>query len=121
LQRAIAQQDAPTDYGAFEPFLQENSAQCVPVAAIEKAADRTETLNEGAFRFVQALYLAVPPVSRDMPPGDHAAMATDKQGHVIVYLIDGIQTCARLALPPFLAPIVEQVERREYAHVGKGA
>jgi len=51
------------------------------------------------FQFVRALYVAIPPISQKLPPGDHAVMASSG-GAVMVALVADDQACAR-----FLAPI----------------
>src|SRR6185437_7877411 len=81
------------DAGAFAPFLTKDSKECVSVNDIEKVASSTKALNTPTFRFVQALYAAIPPISKKLPPGDHAELAIDKTGVVIAFLIDGDRTC----------------------------
>jgi hypothetical protein len=117
---APARAQQPSDYGAFAPFFSDASPECVQVAAIEKAAARTQALRTETFRFVGAIYFLAPPMSAHLPPGDHAEIVTDRSGISAVVIIDGVQTCARLALPANVLAIVLSVDRGEVAHVGEG-
>ena len=73
----------------------------------------------GYLRFIQALYVAIPPISHELPPGDKAELATDGN-HVIAFLTDGFQTCARFLVPDFLVQIIKQVEGGKSPHSGEG-
>jgi hypothetical protein len=60
------------------------------------------------FQFVRALYIAIPPVSRKLPPGDHAVMASSG-GAVMVALVANGQSCARFLAPDFIQTMLVQV------------
>jgi hypothetical protein len=104
---------------AFDKFLAPNSPECVPVAAIEAAAKNYRPVSQDTYRFIQALYVATPPISRELPPGDKAELATDGN-HVLAFLTDGLQTCARFLIPDFLVQIIKQVEGGKSSHSGAG-
>jgi hypothetical protein len=108
------------DYGALTPFFSPSSPECVPVAAVEKAAVKTRALRETTFRFVQALYAMSPPQNLRLPPGDHAEIVTDEHGIAAAILIDGDQSCARLILPPPALSMVLMVDQGGHVHMGQG-
>ena len=103
---------------AFDKFLTPNSPECVPVTAIEAAAKNFRPLSQDTYRFIPALYVVIPPISHELPPGDRAELATDGN-HVIAFLTDGSQTCARFLVPDFLVQIIKQVEGGKYSHSGE--
>jgi hypothetical protein len=104
---------------AFDKFFAPNSPQCVPIAAIEAAAKDYRPVSQDTYRFIQALYVAIPPISHELPPGDKAELATDGN-HLIAFLTDGSQTCARFLVPDFLVQIIKQVEGGKSSHSGGG-
>jgi len=79
----------------------------VPVSAIKSVATLTDLTPE-QFQFVRALYVAIPPISRKLPPGDHAIMASSG-GAVMVALVAGGQTCARFLAPDFIQDMLARV------------
>jgi hypothetical protein len=94
---------------AFDKFLAPNSPKCIPVVAIEAAAKNYRPVSHDTYRFIQAIYVAIPPIFHGLPPGDKADIATDGN-HVMAFLTDGSQTCARFLVPDFLIQIIKQVE-----------
>ena len=60
--------------GIFDKWLSQDAPQCVPVSEFKSVSTVTD-LSPAQFQFVRALYVALPPVSRTLPPGDHAVMA----------------------------------------------
>jgi hypothetical protein len=104
---------------AFEEFFAPNSPKCVPVAAIEAAAKGYRPVSQETYRFIQAIYVAIPPISHELSPGDKAELDTDGN-HVIAFLTDGSQTCARFLVPDFLVQIIKQVEGGKSSHNGAG-
>ena len=104
---------------AFDKFFAPNGPQCVPVAAIEAAAKSYRPVSQETYRFIQAIYVAIPPISHELPPGDKAELATDGN-HIIAFLTDGSQTCARFLVPDFLVQIIKQVEGGKSSHNGEG-
>jgi hypothetical protein len=98
---------AADDAGAFDKWLRADAPECVPVSAIKSVATLTDLTPE-QFQFVRALYIAIPPISRKLPPGDHAIMASSG-GAVMVALVAGGQTCARFLAPDFIQDMLAQV------------
>jgi len=91
------------DAGVFDKWLNEQSPQCVPVSAFKTVSTVTELTPE-QFQFVRALYVALPPVSRTLPPGDHAIMASSGGAVMLALVADG-QACARFLAPDFIQKI----------------
>jgi hypothetical protein len=60
---------------AFDKFFAPNSPKCVPVAAIEAAAKDYRPVSQDTYRFIQALFVATPPISHELPPGDKAELS----------------------------------------------
>jgi len=98
---------AGDDAGALDNWLSPDSPECVPIAAIKSVSTVTDLTPE-QFQFVRALYVAIPPVSRQLPPGDHAVMARSG-GVVMLALVADGQACARLLAPDFIQTMVMQV------------
>ena len=72
------------------------------------------------FQFVRAFYVAIPPVSRSLPPGDHAIMAISG-GDVMLALVADGQACARFLAPDFIQAMVIQVGEGQTGHIGTPA
>jgi hypothetical protein len=102
----------------FDPWLGEGAPTCAPLAGLKEVA-RVVELTPEQFQFVRALYVAIPPISRELPPGDRAIMATASDG-VMLALIDGDKTCARMAAPPFVVDMVMAVGRGDVGHARQG-
>jgi hypothetical protein len=102
--------------GVFDKWLSPDSPECVPVSEFKAVSTVTE-LTPAQFQFVRALYVALPPVSHTLPPGDHAVMAS-AGGDVMVALVDGVQACARFLAPDFIQSMLTQVGEGQNEHVG---
>ncbi len=102
--------------GVFDKWLNQDSPQCVPVSEF-KAVSSVTDLSPAQFQFVRALYVALPPVSRTLPPGDHAVMAS-AGGAVMLALVDGVEACARFLAPDFIQSMLNQVGEGHNQHVG---
>jgi len=102
--------------GVFEKWLTQDSPQCVAVSEFKAVSTVTE-LTPAQFQFVRALYVALPPVSHTLPPGDHAVMAT-AGGAVMLAIVDGVQACARFLAPDFIQSMLTKVGEGENEHVG---
>jgi len=113
---ANAQDAGVQDAGVFEKWLSQDSPQCVPVSEFKSVSTVTD-LSPAQFQFVRALYVALPPVSRALPPGDHAVKAT-AGGAVMLALVDGGQACARFLAPDFIQSMLEQVGEGQTTHIG---
>ena len=73
------------------------------------------------FQFVRAFYIAISPVSRTLPPGDHAIMATSGRDVMLALVASG-QACARFLAPDFIqAMVIEVGEGRTGEMVGTPA
>lgn len=104
------------DAGVFQKWLTQDAPECVPVADF-KAVSTVKELTPAQFQFVRALYVALPPVSRKLPPGDHAVMAT-AGGAVMLAIVDGVQACARFLAPDFIQSMLIQVGEGQNEHLG---
>ena len=107
---------ADTDAGAFDKWLSPDAPECVPVSGIKSVATLTDLTPE-QFQFVRALYIAIPPISRKLPPGDHAIMASSG-GAVMVALVADGQACARFLAPDFIKTMLVEVGQGMTVGVG---
>ena len=57
---------------------------------------------------MRALYIAIPPISRELPPGDHAVMSSSDDVVMLALVADG-QACARFLAPDFIQAMRAQV------------
>ena len=89
---------------------------CVPLSAIQSVS-KVMDLTAEQFEFVRALYVAIPPVSKTLPPGDHAVVASS-DGSVMVALIAQGQACARFLAPDFIQAMLIQVGQRVTVELG---
>jgi hypothetical protein len=112
---ARAQEDS-LESGVIAPWLASDSPKCVAVSDIGSVSQVTK-LSSDQFQFVRALYVALPPFSRSLPPGDHANMASagDK---AMIAIVSGEQACARFLAPDFVQAMLQQVGRGEFGVVG---
>jgi hypothetical protein len=113
---ARAQEDEGLDPGVFAKWLASDAPECVPVKEIGSVSQLTK-LTHDQFQFVRALYVAMPPVSRTLPPGDSAVMAR-ADGKAMIALIAGEQACARFLAPDFIQTMLVQVGRGENGQIG---
>jgi len=102
--------------GVFDKWLNEESPQCVPVSAFKSISTVTDLTSE-QFQFVRALYVALPPMSKQLPPGDRAIMAS-ADGDVMLALVDGEEACARFLAPDFIQEMLIKVGEGKVAHIG---
>jgi hypothetical protein len=105
---------------AFDALVAEGSPACVPMIVVKQIADGVENLDANQFQFVRALFIAIPPMSSELPPGDRAWIATSGDRHMLGLegdaLVGGLTvnaTCARFMVPK---PIVDML-----IEVGAGA
>ena len=106
--------------GAFAEWLSGDQPECVPLAAMNKAVDGSVALNGDQFQFVRALFVAIPPVSDELPAGDHAALFLDGANKaVMVGIIDGDWVCARFTAPDSLVNLIIEVGKGEVARAGQ--
>jgi hypothetical protein len=102
--------------GVFEKWLSQEAPECVPVSAF-KSVSTVKDLTQEQFQFVRALYVALPPVSRTLPPGDHAVMASSGKTVMLALVADG-QACARFLAPDFIQAMLLQVGEGRTVHIG---
>ena len=95
------------DAGVFDKWLGQTAPECVPVSAIKSVSTVTDLTAE-QFEFVRALYVALPPVSRTLPPGDHAVMASSGDAVMLALVADG-QACGRFLALDFIKTMLMQV------------
>lgn len=93
--------------GAFDKWLEPDAPKCVPLSVFKSAATITD-LTPDQFQFVRALYVAIPPVSPTLPPGDHAVMARSG-GEVMLALVSDGEACGRFLAPDFIQAMLIQV------------
>jgi hypothetical protein len=104
------------DASVFDKWMNPGAPECVPVSAIQSASKVTDLTAE-QFQFVRALYVAIPPVSRTLPPGDHAVMASSGGSVMLALVADG-QACARFLAPDFIKVMLIQVGQRVTVGLG---
>ncbi len=107
------------DAGVFDKWLSEQAPECVPVDAFRSVSTVTDLTPE-QFQFVRALFVALPPVSRTLPPGDRAVMASSGGAVMLALVADG-QACARFLAPDFIQMMLVQVGQGKTVHVGTPA
>ena len=89
----------------------------MPISAVKSVSTVIDLIPE-QFQFVRALYVALPPVSRTLPPGDHAVMASAGDA-VMLALVADDQACARFLAPDFVLEMLIQVAEGKTAHIGE--
>jgi hypothetical protein len=105
--------------GVFAEWLSGDQPECIPLGEVNKAADGSVALNGDQFQFVRALFVAIPPMSNELPPGDHAVLFLDRANRaVMVGIMDGESVCARFAAPDFLVNLIIEVGKGEAVRAG---
>ena len=105
--------------GVFDKWLNERSPTCVPVSEFKTVSTVIELTPE-QFQCVRALFVALPPVSRILPPGDKAIMTKSGDAVMLALVADG-RSCARFLAPDFITAMLIQVGRGENGHIGTPA
>jgi hypothetical protein len=106
--------------GVFAEWLSGDQPECIPLTEVNKASDGNVPLNGDQFQFVRALFVAIPPVSNELPPGDHAALFLDGANRVVmVGIMDGDSVCARFAAPDSLVTLIIKVGKGEVVRTGR--
>jgi hypothetical protein len=98
------------DASAFDKWLSPGGPKCVPVSALQ-AVSKVTDLTADQFEFVRAIYIAIPPISRKLPPGDHAVVARLGDTVMLALVADG-QTCARFLAPDYIQAMLVEVGER---------
>ena len=114
-----AQAQAFPDNGVFDKFLNASAPQCLPVKAFDSVSKVSE-LSPAQFEFVRAIYVTLPPISRQLPPGDHAVIAK-ADGVAMLALVGDGQACARFLAPKFILSMLDEVGRGRAVPVGTPA
>jgi hypothetical protein len=108
--------DYSQEAGVFSPWLDLKAPQCVAVSQIGSVSRLTKLTPE-QFQFVRALYVAIPPISRALPPGDSAVIAS-ASGQSMIALVSGGEACARFLAPDFVLSMLTQVGKSETEAAG---
>jgi hypothetical protein len=104
------------DPSAFDKWLNPDAPECVPISAIRSVAT-VKQLTREQFQFVRALYVAIPPVSRMLPPGDRAVIASSGSS-VMLALVADDKACARMLAPDFIQTMLVQVGQGTVVQLG---
>ena len=92
----------------FDKWLSPDSPACSPIIDLKKAGASVVTLTPEQFQFVRALYVGIPPISKELPPGETAIEA--KIGNsVMIALVTGEQSCARFLAPDYVLKMLDDV------------
>ena len=113
----LGAQEGLQDAGVFSQWLTTDAPECVPVSQIGSVSHLTKLTPE-QFQFVRALYIAIPPVSRELPPGDSAVVAT-ADGKSMIALVARGQACARFLAPDFVLSMLVRVGKGETGMIGE--
>ena len=113
----LSAEEDSQEAGVFGQWLKPDAPECVPVSEIGSVSHLTKLTPE-QFQFVRALYIAIPPISRQLPPGDSAVVAIAGGKAMIALVADG-QSCARFLAPDFILSMLVQVGRGENGTVGE--
>ena len=108
--------DYSEEAGVFSQWFSSAAPQCMAVSKIGSVAHLTKLTPE-QFQFVRALYIAIPPISRALPPGDSAVIASSS-GRSMIALVSGGETCARFLAPDFVLSMLTQVGKGETVAAG---
>ena len=85
-----------------------------------RAVGATVQLTPDQFQFVRAFYMAVPPVSHELPPGDKAFLAKGPEGVAVLGLYDdGGEVCAVFEATDWLERLVDEVGSGEIGKRGQ--
>ena len=106
-QVVTAAPDYSQEAGVFSQWLDPDAPQCVALSQIGSVSHVTKLTPE-QFQFVRALYIAIPPISRQLPPGDSAVVAS-AEGRSMIALVSGGETCARFLAPDFVLSMLSQI------------
>ena len=93
---------------------------CVEIADV-RAIGETVQLTPEQFQFVRAFWMAIPPASRELPPGDKAFLAREADGfsRSLVFSTRRGQVCAVFPATDWLERVVDEVGRGETGKLGQ--
>ena len=85
-----------------------------------RAAGSVVELTPDQFQFVRAFYMAIPPLSHALPPGDKAFYTIDGDGVEAFGLVDSAagKVCVVFQSSKWLKRLIDQVGRGEVGKVG---
>ena len=114
---ALAQDEPRTLQELLAPL---SRGACVKMDDL-RAVGATVQLTPDQFQFVRAFYMAVPPVSHELPPGDRAFLAKGVDGVAVLGLYDEGQgqVCAVFEATDWLERLVDEVGRGETGKRGQ--
>lgn len=98
-------------------FTGPSTAQCVSLEAIAKSATNIRELTDKQFFFALGVYVAIPPYSRNLPPGSKLYEATAGKSDLLAFESAG-QVCARFMIPPFVREMMDAIGRGELGQNG---
>jgi hypothetical protein len=102
-----------------ELFVPLTHGACVRIDDV-RAIGATVQLTPEQFQFVRAFWMAIPPASRELPPGDKAFLAKEPDGIAVLGLFDDAgQVCAVFPATDWLERVVDEVGRGETGKVGQ--
>jgi len=107
------------DSEPFAKWVDKNAPQCVAVADFASVS-QTIQLTPEQFEFVRALFVATPPVSKTLPPGDHAVLAVANNQAMLALVSDNV-SCARFLAPDFIVAMLIQVGAGATSKIGDPA
>ena len=100
----------------FAPLAQ---GACVTIDAVRTVGVTTQLTPE-QFQFVRGFWMAIPPATPELPPGDKAFLAKDSNGVAVLGLFDdGGQVCAVFQATDWIERVVDQVGRGETGKLGQ--
>jgi hypothetical protein len=89
------------------------SGGCVTIADVRAAGALVE-LTPDQFQFVRAFWMAIPPVSQQLAPGDKAFFVQDATGHAAFGLFDESgAVCSVFEATDWIKKLVDQIGRGE--------
>lgn len=102
-----------------ELFAPLSQGACVKMDDVRNASAIVQ-LTPDQFQFVRAFWMALPPASSELPPGDKAFLAKDAEGLAVMGLYDDAgQICAVLKATDWLERLVDEVGRGESGKRGQ--
>jgi hypothetical protein len=102
-----------------ELFAPLSQGACVTIDAV-RTVGMTTQLTPEQFQFVRAFWMAIPPTTPELPPGDKAFLAKDSNGVAVFGLFDdGGQVCAVFQATDWIERVVNQVGRGETGKLGQ--
>ena len=105
------------------PYAPAGGAGCYPLtdllALLDRAGGGLIQLKPAQFQFARGVYVATPPVSTALPPGDRGALAVVDDRNELFFL-DGDVACDAGALPSPLWRMMLDIAAGKITHLGDG-